>query len=242
MDPLDRIIWSADVVDEAALMAALDLMPNLRIVKIDRLFVTDIGLGVIDRLNDRGIKVFDDAKLIEIPTKLVGLAEKHLKHKPYMLNCMAGAQSTGILSADDPNLQEALKRFADACHKAGTKPCGVTVLTSKSPKVVASEFNYRTPVEQVLYYAEALLFSGFTDIVCSPQEIAAIRAERRFDELSLNTPGIRPAGSDKGDQARSDTPSAAIATGATRLVIGRPITNGVPAENLEKIVDEIAIY
>lgn len=239
IDLLERIIWSADVVNERTLMGNLDQMPDLRVIKIDRLFITDTGLGVIDRLNERGLKVFDDAKIIEIPSKTVEIAKKHLAHKPWMLNCMAGVQSSGILTHEDPQKVDGLKRFADACHEAGTRPCGVTVLTSKTDYVVAREFSGSNSIEQVLYYVEALLECGFTDVVCSPKELPAIRAESRFDSLDLNTPGIRPAGSDAGDQARADTPEAALAAGASRLVIGRPITVGDPAENLKNILSSI---
>jgi orotidine-5'-phosphate decarboxylase len=241
MDPLERIIWSADVADEATLMGHLDRMPDLRLVKVDRLLATEVGLGIVDRLNERGLRVFDDAKIIEIPSKAVGIAEKHLAHRPWMLNCMAGVQSSGVLDNPDGDKVDGLKRFAQACHAAGTKPCGVTVLTSKRPGVVEREFNGRAAVEQVLYYVEALLESGFTDVVCSAQELAAIRAESRFDVLALNVPGIRPAGADVGDQARVQTPLAALDAGADRLVIGRPITVGDPHENLNSIIDEIAV-
>lgn len=240
LDPIERIVWSADLPDEEALMGHLDRMPDLRVVKIDRLFVTEVGLGVIDRLSERGLQVFDDAKIVEIPSKVVGIAGKHLEHKPFMLGCMAGVQSSGVLTHEDPERIDGLKRFADACHQAGTKPCGVTVLTSKTTEVVGREFNHRDSIEQVLYYVGALLECGFTDVVCSPKELSAIRAESSFDPLDLNTPGIRPAGSDQGDQARADTPEAALAAGATRLVIGRPITSGDCAENLKNIVAGLA--
>jgi orotidine-5'-phosphate decarboxylase len=110
------------VSDEETLMGHLDRMPELRVVKIDRLFVTDTGLGVIERLNERGLLVFDDAKIIEIPSKTEGIAKKHLAHQPWMLNCMAGVQSSAILAHEDPEKIDGLKRFADACHAAGTKP------------------------------------------------------------------------------------------------------------------------
>jgi orotidine-5'-phosphate decarboxylase len=241
IDPIERIIWSADVPDEEILMGHLDHMPDLRVIKIDRLFTTDVGLGIIDRLNDRGLLVFDDAKIIEIPSKVVGIAHKHLKHKPFMLNCMAGAQSSGVLIHEDLKKVDGLKRFADACLQVGTKPCGVTLLTSKTAEIVGHEFNGRDSIEQVLYYVEALLECGFTDVVCSPRELSIIRAESRFDSLCLNTPGIRPTGSDAGDQARVDTPEAALAAGATRLVVGRPITIGDPTENLKNIVASITV-
>lgn len=240
MDAINRIIWSADVKTETDLMAALDLMPDLRNVKIDRLFLTGTDLGVIDHLNERGVRVFDDAKIVEIPSKVEAIAKKHLEHDPWMLNCMAGCISSMVLTNEDRDKIDGLKRFADACHEAGTKSCGVTVLTSKIPEVVRSEFNHRDSIEQVLYYVDTLLLCGFTDVVCSPYEVPAIRAESRFDVLELNTPGIRPAGADQGDQARADTPQGALAAKADRLIIGRPITTGDPAENLRSIVASIS--
>jgi orotidine-5'-phosphate decarboxylase len=239
VDALERIIWSADVPDEVALIAHLEQMPDLRLIKIDRLFATEMGLGIVDRLADRGLRVFDDAKIVEIPSKAVGIARAHLAHRPWMLNCMAGVQSSGVLEAADPDRLDGLKRFADACHKVGTKPCGVTVLTSKTGDLVRREFNGRDSVEQVLYYVEALWHAGFTDIVCSAAELAAIRSESRFDALGLNVPGIRPRGSEVGDQARVDTPLSALRAGADRLVIGRAITTGEPQRNLAAIVAEI---
>jgi orotidine-5'-phosphate decarboxylase len=239
INPYERIIWSADVADGPTLMAYLEQMPKLRIIKIDRLFVTDAGLGVIDYLTGRGLLVFDDAKIIEIPSKAVGIAQKHLAHRPWMLNCMAGVLSSSIMTHEDREKVDGLKRFADACHQVDAKPCAVTVLTSKSARVVRDEFGGRFVTEQVLYYLDILLECGFTDVVCSPKEVAAIRAERRFDGLDLNTPGIRPASNGAGDQARTDTPQAAMLAGATRLVIGRPITQGNPADNLAKIVASI---
>lgn len=231
---LDRIIWSADVANEAVLMAVLNAMTKLRIVKIDRLFLTGIDLSVIDRLNELGLKSFIDAKIVEIPSKLEAIARKYLVHKPWMLNCMAGAASSMVLTNEDRDKIDGLKRFADACHEVGTKPCGVSVLTSKSEEVIMREF-CRLNTEQVLCYAEMLVDCGFTDMVCSPSELVAIRSDSRFNKLELNTPGIRPIDSDVGDQVRISTPEWAFENGVDRIVLGRPITQGNPAENLRKI-------
>lgn len=239
MEVLDRIIWSADVSNETTLIATLKRMPDLRIVKIDRLFAEMAGLGVIDELNDCGLKVFDDAKLVEIPSKLEALARHHVQHKPFMLNCMACCLSTGEMDAAELDRRDGLKRFADVCLAADVKPCGVTVLTSKSEMMSRREFG-QPPGDQVLSYLEFLLAAGFTDVVCSPEEVPLIRKESRFDGLGLNTPGIRPVDSETGDQARVSTPEAALAAGATRLVIGRPITVGDPAANLAAIVASLS--
>ncbi|PJE65647.1 hypothetical protein COU91_00490 [Candidatus Saccharibacteria bacterium CG10_big_fil_rev_8_21_14_0_10_47_8] len=234
----DCIIWSADVPDEDALRSYLKEMPLLRVIKIDRAFVENNGLQVVDWLSHSGLRVFDDAKIVEIPSKVVEIARAHLAHKPWMLNCMAGVESSGVMTHKDPMKIDALKRFADLCLEAGTKPCAVTVLTSKSDQTVSGEFNGRTSIEQVLYYVE-LLQAGFTDVVCSPLELRAIRADSRFDQLGLNTPGIVMSGADAKDQARTMTPGAAIQAGATRVVIGRALTSGDPGENYRCISAEI---
>lgn len=240
LEPLDRIIWSADEPDEAALMAKIEKMPALRYIKIDRAFMEGRDFTIFYRLQGRGLQIFDDAKIIEIPSKMEELAKKHVVHKPWMLNCMAGGESSDILEDLDCEKVDGLKRFADVCNIAGVRACGVTVLTSKKQPVIQREFNGRTSQEQVLYYAELLLACNFTDIVCSPEEAKAIRSDARFNHMDLNCPGIRLPGEDAGDQARIDTPHGALASGVTRLVVGRPITVGDSAVNLQKFVDNIA--
>lgn len=235
-----RIIWSADVPDDNKMLTVLEATPKLRHVKVDRLYVERHGGGIFSNLTELGVKVFYDAKYIEIPSKLEELAKTGCAHKPWMLNCMAGSLSNGLLASDDLEKIDGLKRFADVCRSAGVKPCAVTVLTSKQPNVVEAEFNGRDSGEQVLFYVDKLLKCGFTDVVCSPEEVPLIRAESQFDELDLNTPGIRRSQSDKGDQARTKTPAGALQAGSTRLVIGRDITKGDnPAQNVEDIVAEI---
>jgi orotidine-5'-phosphate decarboxylase len=234
----DVVIWSADV-GENTLDKVLVEGLLLRYVKLDRLGLTRMGLGKIKDVQDRGFSVFADAKIAEIPDKVIEIAKLHLEYQPWMLNCMAGVSSTGFIGDDDPKKVDGLKRFADLCLTAGTKPCAVTVLTSKSPDMVAREFNNRTPIEQVLIYVEMLLEAGFTDVVCSSKEVPAIRAESRFDGLELNTPGIRLPESDARDQARVGTPAAAIAAGATRLVIGSDLTNGDFSTNFQRIADNL---
>ena len=242
-DPYDLICWSADEPDLPTLLSHVDEMPRLRLIKIDRAFVDEHGWDVFDALRERDLRVFFDTKSIEIPVKLEKLAQIHCKRaRPWMLNCMAGGLSTRIYHKSHENDElDGLKRFADVCNDNGVRPCAVTVLTSKKPDTVNDEFNGRSSTTQVLYYAHQLVKAGFSDLVCSPLEARALHNEGYTEVLDLNTPGIRPAGSAIGDQARVDTPSAALSHGTTRLVIGRPITNGpgTIAENLAAIADEI---
>jgi orotidine-5'-phosphate decarboxylase len=234
----ERIIWSADVAHEDDVMKHLDLMPELRRIKIDRLFTERRHRFVLGVLKDRGLDVFYDAKFIEIPSKLEELAKVAVQHEPWMLNCMAGSLSSGVFEHDDKDQIDGLKRFADVCLNADVLPCAVTVLTSKTEGMVWKEFNGRHPNEQVIFYASVLVECGFTDLVCSPLEARALLMEG-FDDIRLNTPGIRFADSSAGDQARTNTPGGAISSGVARVVMGRDLTKGDPAANFARAVAEI---
>lgn len=238
---LEWIIWSADVPDVPAVVENMATMPHGIRPKIDRAFIdANGGPAVVGRVaEETGREVFDDAKIIEIPNKLASVARIHLQYRPWMLNCMAGGMSTRFMEHENPQLVDGLKQFADACHKVGTRPCGVTVLTSKDEATVEGEFNGRTAQEQVLYYAEMLRMAGFTDMVCSPQEAAAIRTDSSFDRLELNCASIRLPDAPVDDQARTKTPAEALLAGVNRGVIGRPITIGVPANNIHAIVENL---
>lgn len=238
----ERIIWSADLPgDIFQVLEVANQMEGLEWLKLDRLFLDREGREVIELAKEAGYSVFADAKLIEVPSKLAALAELYTPHRPEMLNCMAGSVSNSDMVHEDPELRDGLKRFADVCLKADVRPCGVTVLTSKTKQVVKCEFGKRSPVEQVLVYAGWLVEAGFTDLVCSPEEAEALRADSAFSSLQLNTPGIRFADADADDQARKDTPASAINNGADRLVVGRPLTKGDPTANFQRLVQEVQV-
>lgn len=236
MDPLDRIIWSADVGSLPELGMRLRENPELKFIKLDRLFLTDKPLLHIQRIqDDHDVRVFVDAKIVEIPSKVEALAKKYVKYRPWMLNCMAGCLSSGVWGhAQEGEQLDGLRRFADVCLEAEVKPCAVTVLTSKEPYISWDEFR-RKPSDQVLFYTERLIKSLFTDIVCSPQEAQLVR-ERFGDVITINCPGIRLPDAKADDQARIATPSGAVVAGADRLVIGRPITNG----QLHLIIEDLS--
>ena len=109
---------------------------------------------------------------------------------------------------------------------SGTLVAAVTVLTSLDAAELGSLGVVADPAGQVLRLATVAVGAGAQALVCSPQEVAAVRAEVGPGVL-LVTPGIRPAGGDLGDQSRVATPGAAVAAGADYLVVGRPITAAV---------------
>jgi orotidine-5'-phosphate decarboxylase len=231
-----KIIWSADGISLEELIRTIegDFPKGFVAIKLDRLFLTKYGLSAISEIQKRGVPVFADAKIIEIPSKVDEITKLHLEHQPWMLNVMAGACNTGLWRGD-PNADE-LYQFAGLCRGAGTKPCAVTVLTSKTENLVRQEFN-KSVFDAVVFYVELAVGCSITDIVCSPNEAKYVRSIRAID---INTPGIRLPGSDPKDQARIDTPNNALKSGATRLIIGRDLSRGGKfTENFAKIMANI---
>lgn len=139
-------------------------------------------------------------------------------------------------------LQGALKGASEAAEQTGNEPpliLGVTVLTSMDESDLNQVSINKTPEEQVIHLAKMATEAGLKGLVCSPKEITALR-EVLPTEVQLVTPGIRPAGSDSGDQKRVMTPSEAIQAGADWLVIGRPIyAADNPREAAETILESL---
>ena len=117
-----------------------------------------------------------------------------------------------------------------------TRITAVTILTSMDSEALDRVGIQGSAQEAVLRLAVMAVEAGARALVCSPQEVAAVRGAVGPD-TTLITPGVRPAGSDRGDQARIATPEQALADGADLLVIGRPITG---AANPREAANDIA--
>ena len=111
-----------------------------------------------------------------------------------------------------------------ACAREDALVLGVTILTSLDEADLQAIGFRGTPLKNAVRLARLAQTAGLRGVVASPQEIAAIR-EACGADMVIVTPGIRPAGSDAGDQRRTTTPAAAIAAGADYIVVGRPITD-----------------
>lgn len=158
-------------------------------------------------------RVFCDLKLHDIPTQVRGAA-RSLASKGVWLTTVHASGGRAMVAA-------AVEGAGAA--GSGTLVAAVTVLTSLDAAELASLGVGADPAGQVLRLATLALDAGAQALVCSAQEVAAVRAEVGPGVL-LVTPGIRPAGGDLGDQSRVATPGAAVAAGADYLVVGRPIT------------------
>jgi orotidine-5'-phosphate decarboxylase len=158
-------------------------------------------------------KVFCDLKLHDIPTQVQGAA-RSLASKGVWLTTVHASGGRAMVAA-------AVEGAGAA--GSGTLIAAVTVLTSLDAADLGSLGVAADPLAQVLRLARLAVGAGAQALVCSPQEVAAVRAEVGPGVL-LVTPGIRPLGGDAGDQSRVATPAAAVAAGADYLVVGRPIT------------------
>jgi len=154
--------------------------------------------------------------------------------EPLIFNVHASGGKTMMRAARD-----AAAESADKLNLRRAKVIGVTVLTSLDD-VDLRRVGQAVPArDQVLRLAELARESELDGVVCSPQEIVALR-ERLGDDFLLVTPGIRPEWAAAGDQKRIMTPAEAARAGADYLVIGRPITaDQDPAGAAGRIAAEI---
>ena len=180
------------------------------------------GADAIEVVRESGCDLFLDVKLHDIPNTVAGAAAALSRYAPKYLT---------VHASGGPEMVRA------ACEELPeTLVAAVTVLTSLDDQALA-EVGICTPAQDtVLRQAALAVAAGARAIVCSPHEVARVRAEVGSG-IILITPGVRPAGSAPGDQKRVMTPVEALDCGADLLVIGRPIT-GSP--NLRQAADAIA--
>lgn len=210
------IAVALDVPELAALRSiSAAVAPHVSTLKIGlEVFLRDGRAGIdaaLDAARDAGAPcdLFLDLKLHDIPNTVAGAARSVSDIAPRYLTVHASGGADMIRAA------------ADALPD--TLIVAVTVLTSLSQSDV-EEIGWREPAQVIaVRMAEQSVAAGARAIVCSPREVSAIRAAVP-SEIVLITPGVRPAGSDVGDQSRIATPMQAAAEGANILVIGRPIT------------------
>ena len=155
------------------------------------------------------VDIFLDLKLHDIPATVAGAAGSVASLEPTYLT---------VHAAGGPAMIEAA-----AAALPSTRITAVTVLTSLDGSTIADLGIDGSPQDIVLRWAQIAVGAGARAIVCSPHEVAGVRAVVPAD-IHLITPGVRPLGAATHDQRRSATPRQALDDGADLLVIGRPIT------------------
>jgi orotidine-5'-phosphate decarboxylase len=194
-------------------------VPELRWVKVGLELFTAAGPAVVQQLRDQGKRVFLDLKFHDIPATMAGACRSAARLGAELITVHACAGSEALAAA-----QAAAQESAAAAGLPAPTLLAVTVLTSWEPARFAGELAIPEPVAgYVPRLARLAADAGIGGCVCSPLEVAALRAAHP-EPFALVTPGIRPAGAARGDQQRVLTPAQAIAAGSSQLVIGRPIT------------------
>src|SRR6201996_1299041 len=209
----DRLIVALDFPDAAAALGCVDQFAgSVSWFKVGLELFLASGDSVVRELKQRGHSIFLDLKLHDIPNTVSSAIRSLAKLEPDLLTVHA-AGGRAMLNA-----------AAEAARSLPHPPrlVAVTVLTSMDAVALGETGVAAAPVEQVLRLARLAAECGIEGMVCSPAEAAALRSA--LSKALLVTPGIRPAGSDAGDQKRIATPQFALAAGASMLVIGRPIT------------------
>ncbi len=211
-----------------AFVARVD--PQLCRLKVGKELFTRSGPALVEELVGQGFDVFLDLKFHDIPNTVGQACAAAADLGVWMMNVHASGGRRMMVAA-----REALEQ------RGGTRPLliGVTVLTSMGAEDLAEVGVPVAPADQVMRLADLARAAGLDGVVCSPKESALLR-HRLGEDFLLVTPGVRPAGSDIGDQKRVLTPAEAIRQGCDYLVIGRPVTQaGDPVAVLRSIHAEI---
>lgn len=218
--------------DMWALLKQLD--PNQEIhVKVGMEMFYQYGSEIVRELSAKGFKIFLDLKLHDIPNTVKRSAKQLAK---------LGVYCTTVHALGGKEMIKAAKEGLIAGTPAGKpvpKLLAVTELTSISEEVLKDEQHCSLPLkDEVKALAHQAQEAGADGIICSPLEVAGMKAEFP-DDFMFVTPGIRPKNYQKDDQARVTTPAQARKNGSSAIVVGRPITQAAdPAKAYQEILQD----
>jgi orotidine-5'-phosphate decarboxylase len=210
--PKAPIILAVDTPElETAISWVKATQESVSVYKLGLEFFLTFGSDGVKAIKDvTDSEIFLDLKLHDIPHTVSGAAKAVSHLAPRFLTVHASGGEAMIKAAVQAS--------------PGTHITGVTILTSLSEEDVSNIGFKHNAIESAVGLATLAVNAGAGAIVCSPLEIAAIRAAVGVSSIII-TPGVRPADSASGDdQVRTMTPKAAITSGANYVVIGRPIT------------------
>ena len=208
MQARDRLIVAADLSSRDGILALADEMSGVAgVMKIGLQAFVANGPALVREVARRGVKVFLDLKLHDIPNTVEHAVREAEKLGAAMLTVHTAGGSAMLRAA----------------HSDQLLILGVTVLTSLD-ETGLREIGFAADVNAtVTRLARLAQSSGLRGVVASPLEIRAIR-DACGKSMTIVVPGVRPEGADRGDQRRTMTPREAIDAGADYIVVGRPIT------------------
>jgi orotidine-5'-phosphate decarboxylase len=232
----ERLIIALDVPSAAeAQKLVLQIGDAAVFYKVGFQLFTVAGPDFVRELASSGKKIFLDLKVHEIPNTAAAAVKSAASLNVQMVTVHASGGSKMLRAA-----VEAATSAGQTQGKDAPVILAVTVLTSLANEDLPEIGLNVSAREQAVRLAKVAHSAGCGGVVASPEEIGAIR-NAVGGQMLIVTPGIRPTGSDKGDQSRIATPVEAIRSGATHLVVGRPITKASdPAEAARNIVSGIA--
>ena len=228
-----RVIVALDFPDAASAGQLVErLEPGQCRLKVGKELFTSAGPEFVGALAEQGFEVFLDLKFHDIPTTVARACRAAAGLGVWMLNVHALGGERMLNAAREALAQESRPPLLVA----------VTILTSMDESDLLAVGLSGTPEDNVIRLAALAQRCGLDGVVCSSRETAQLRA--RFGPgFRLVTPGIRPSGSQADDQRRVMTPAAALANGASYLVIGRPVTRADdPLGVLRTINSELAAF
>lgn len=214
---------------DKALAFVSQLSPNECKLKIGFELFISAGPNLVEKLTEKGFDIFLDLKFHDIPNTVASVCKAAAKLNIWMMNVHASGGSEMMKAAYHALYDEVTENINPP------KLIAVSVLTSMSDEQLQQTGVNAVAKDQVIHLAGMAQQAGLDGMVCSAQEAALLRQKLGKDFL-LVTPGIRPAGSKKGDQSRVMTPAAAIRAGVDYLVVGRPITQ---ADNPLDVIQQI---
>jgi len=224
----DKLIIALDVDTPAK---ALDLM-----FKVGSTLFTIAGPQIVRDIIALDSKVFLDLKFHDIPHQVAGAARA------------AAELGVSLFTIHASGGSEMMRRAVDSVNEVGSKSgtrakvLAISVLTSIDANILSEIGVSSSPSESVQRLVRLAKDSGVDGVVASPQEIQTIRGRVSNPEFLVVTPGIRLSTNEPEDQKRVATPAAAIAAGASYLVVGRPITGATdPLAAAQAIVTEMQL-
>jgi len=224
----DRIIVALDTDSpEAALSTVRSLSGEVGLFKVGMELFPRGGPELVRQIMAEGYGVFLDLKFHDIPNTVAGAVRS------------AAAMGVRFATVHASGGKAMLAAAAEAAGGAGTTLLAVTVLTSLDDADLADVGFSMGAKDAVLRLAGLAAASGIGGIVCSANEVAAVRACLGKNAV-LVTPGVRMPGGDAGDQKRVVTPSEAVSRGADYIVVGRPVTRAKdPAAAAREIAESM---
>ncbi len=234
-DSSEKLILALDGMSKEDALSMIRRIPKLCWVKVGLEMFISSGPEILRELRDLDLKVFLDLKFHDIPITMSKACRQAARTGAELITVHACAGREALKQSQIAVIEGA----KESGYKTPTL-LAVTVLTSWSPNNFSQELAVNQSINtRVKFFASLAEEMGLGGCVCSPLEAKALR--RLVDQsFELVTPGIRPIGDDLGDQARTMSAAEAISAGASRIVVGRPITKAQnPLEVFERFCREI---